>query len=212
MSNTFAANAGVAVNPPALQSFGPGGQIYNADLFGGFPLKTNKRENALFQFRKGDGAVEFSDLITNLEEAGKIGSTMAFMVTHVGFRIIPTSADTLLEPADIAALKFLMDAAQVEIFYGSNGTKVGEFSGMHMMAPVDFVAGDATNTCAVANAGNTGSNFIKLSEPIQIEPNLQIKGVVKFGADIPASLLPSGSDPAKFAFVVHLYGIKQVAA
>ena len=63
MSNTFAANAGVAVNPPALQSFGPGGQIYNADLFGGFPIKTNKRENALFQFRKGDRIFIVADII-----------------------------------------------------------------------------------------------------------------------------------------------------
>lgn len=211
MSNTFSQNAGMVINPPALQSFGPGGQIYNADLFGGFPIK-NKRENVLFQFRKGDGAVENSELITNLEEAGKIGSTMAFMVTHVGFRIIATNADALPTPEEINALKFLMSSANIEIFYGSNGTKVGEFSGMHMMAPVDYVAGDATNTCAVANAGNQGGNFIKLSEPIQIEPNLQIKGTVKFGADVPASLLPSGSDPSKWAFVVHLYGIKQVAA
>ena len=213
MANVLA-NTGVMVNPPALESFANGGQVYNADLFGGFNVSAEK-VNPLFTFRKGDGSVVNSEMLTNLEEAGKIGSTMAFLVTHVGLRVVCLDPEHgPLSPAEAAAVKSLLAMASVELSYGSNKTKVGEFTGLHCVAPVDFVTetaeGTTTSTAVAANAGNCGGNFIKLSENIQIEPNLNISGVVRF-AGVPTVLYTSTNEN-KFGFVVDLYGVKIVAA
>jgi hypothetical protein len=55
----------------------------------------------------------------------------------------------------------------------------------------------------------TGSNWIKLSEKIQIQKNLNISGTVKFGATVPTALTSTANS---FAFIVMLYGIKRVDA
>lgn len=212
MSDIWNENTGVQVNPNEARSFAGSGQIYNADLFGGFNI-TAEKANPLFTFRRGDGSIDHSEMLTNLDEAGKIGSTMAFLVTHIGVRIVSLDSSTAITPAIAEALKFLLGSAQIEVAYGSNKTKVGEFAGLHFLAPVDYVAADATNTAAAANAGASGSSFIKLSQPIQIQKNLNISGTVRFGAAVPSILLPaSPSDPALFGFVVDLYGVKKVDA
>lgn len=213
MSDIWNNNTGVAVNPNEAISFAGAGQIYNADLFGGLVVSKD-RVNSLFQFRKTDASRAFAELLTNLDEDGKIGSTMAFLVTHLGIRIFKLDG-SVWTPAEAAAVKFLLASALVEVNYGANKTKVGEFSGQHFLAPVDFLTTDNTATAAATNAGAAGSSFIKLSEKIQIQKNLQIGGTVRFGADVPTILWSDdGGTTAKqkFGFTVHLYGVKKVDA
>ena len=76
-------NTGIIVNPADIPSFGNAGQVYNADIFGGFNVSSEKN-NILFAFRRGDSGVTNSDALTNLTEAGKIGSTASagMMTAH----------------------------------------------------------------------------------------------------------------------------------
>ena len=213
MSEIWNNNTGVAVNPNEAISFAGAGQIYNADLFGGLVV-SKERVNSLFQFRKTDASRAFAELLTNLDEDGKIGSTMAFLVTHIGVRIFKLDG-SVWTPDEAAAVKFLLASALVEVNYGANKTKVGEFSGQHFLAPVDFLTTDDTATAAATNAGAAGSSFIKLSEKIQIQKNLQIGGFVRFGADVPTILWSDDGGTTvkqKFGFTVHLYGVKKVDA
>lgn len=211
MSDIWNNNTGVAVNPNDAVSFAGAGQIYNADLFGGLVI-TKEKVNSLFQFRKTDASRAFAEILTNLDEDGKIGSTMAFLVTHLGIRIFKLDG-SVWTPAEAAAVKHLLAASLVEVNYGANKTKVGEFSGQHFLAPVDFVVAD--NTATAANAGSAGSSFIKLSEKIQIQKNLQIGGSVRFAVDVPTILWSDDGGTTvkqKFGFTVHMYGVKKVDA
>lgn len=222
MSDIWNNNTGVAVNPNEAISFAGAGQIYNADLFGGLVV-SKERVNSLFQFRKTDASRAFAELLTNLDEDGKIGSTMAFLVTHIGVRIFKLDG-SVWTPAEAAAVKFLLASALVEVNYGANKTKVGEFSGQHFLSPVDFLMEETVLTAAAdgsktstscTNAGAAGSSFIKLSEKIQIQKNLQIGGSVRFGATVPTILWSNDGGTTvvqKFGFTVHLYGVKKVDA
>lgn len=200
----------VAPGAPSIASFGAGGQMYNADIFGGFNISA-QQVNPLFSFRSTDPGVVNAPLLTNLTEAQKIGSTMDFKAVALGVRIIPTGVsgkgDTALTPDEAAAMKSLLASAVITLTYGSNETKIAEFTGMHLTAPVDFTAADATNTCAVTNGAINSTAWIKLSMPVGIEANLNIGGTVRFTKPVPSSLYATANT---FAFVVVLSGLKIV--
>lgn len=195
----------VADGAPIMSSFGAGGQMYNADIFGGFNISATL-VNPLFTFRSTDPGVTNAALLTNLTEANKIGSTMEFKAVGLGVRVIPTG-DSLLTPAQVAAMKSLLNSAVITLTYGSNETKIAEFTGMHLTAPVDYIAGDSTNTCAAQNGAINSTAWIKLSCPVGIEANLNIGGTVRFTKAVPSVLT---STPNSFAFVVVLTGLKVV--
>lgn len=195
----------VADGAPIMSSFGAGGQMYNADIFGGFNISATL-VNPLFTFRSTDPGVTNAALLTNLTEANKIGSTMEFKAVGLGARVIPTG-DSLLTPAQVAAMKSLLNSAVITLTYGSNETKIAEFTGMHLTAPVDYIAGDSTNTCAAQNGAINSTAWIKLSCPVGIEANLNIGGTVRFTKAVPSVLT---STPNSFAFVVVLTGLKVV--
>lgn len=195
----------VADGAPIMSSFGAGGQMYNADIFGGFNISATL-VNPIFTFRSTDPGVTNAALLTNLTEANKIGSTMEFKAVGLGVRVIPTG-DSLLTPAQVAAMKSLLNSAVITLTYGSNETKIAEFTGMHLTAPVDYIAGDSTNTCAAQNGAINSTAWIKLSCPVGIEANLNIGGTVRFTKAVPSVLT---STPNSFAFVVILTGLKVV--
>lgn len=197
------------LNPDGVQSFSPNGQIYNSTLKGGVNISA-KLENKLFNFRKGDGAVANSDVLTNLPEAGKIGSTMEFVVTHVGFHVVKLSPGAATA-AQIANMKNVLKGATVEIGVGSDSTKIGEFSGLHLMGSVDEQASDVSTVTAESSVGGScASNFINLRIPIPLQKNVELRGNVTF--DIaPDSSLYTGDNANKFAFIVLLYGYKIVS-
>lgn len=195
--------------PDNVRSFGPGGQVYNAEIFGGFNVSANL-ENPLFTFRQDDSGVTNAKFLTNLHEAGKIGSTMEFLCTHVGVRVVKIKgAGTANTAAEVQAMKALLASARIELGLGSDNTKIGEFSGMHFMSPVDTETSDVSTVTAVSNVGGACANgFIRLRMPIPMQRNVELRGSVKF-AQAPATSLTSTAD--SYGFVVILYGMKVVS-
>ena len=196
----------VAAGAPVLRSFGAGGQQYIADIWGGFNV-SSKLVNPLFTFRATDTSIPNAEQLTNLAEAQKIGSTMEFKAVQLGLRVVPLASGAVLDPAVVEDMKSLLASAVVTLTYGSNETKIGEFSGLHLMAPVDYVAADATNTCAAQNGAINSASWINLKEPVCIEANLNIGGTVKFTRPVPASLYATENT---FGFVVIMAGLKVV--
>lgn len=196
----------VAAGAPSFPSFGAGGQMYIADIWGGFNI-SGKLVNPLFTFRATDTSMPNAEQLTNLMEAQKVGSTMEFKAVQLGLRIIPLTSGAVLTPEVVEDMKSLLASAIVTITYGSNDTKIGEFSGLHLMAPVDFVAADSTNTCAAQNGAINSQSWINLKEPVCIQANLNIGGTVKFTRPVPASLYATENT---FGFVVIMSGLKVV--
>ena len=199
-------SVGIAAGAPALPSFGAGGQMYIADIWGGFNVSATL-VNPLFTFRATDTSIANAEQLTNLTEAQKIGSTMEFKATQLGLRVVPLTSGTVLTPAQVADMKSLLASAVVTLTYGSNETKIGEFSGLHLMAPIDDMAADSTNTCASQNGAINSTSWINLKEPVCIQANLNIGGTVKFTRAVPSSLY---STPNTFGFVVIMAGLKVV--
>lgn len=206
-------NTLLILNPDEVKTFSPSGQIYNSTIKGGINISA-KTENKLFNFRKGDGAVANSDFLTNMPEAGKIGSTMEFIVTHVGVRVCKigkNNTNMACTAEEAAALKNVLKGAMIEIGVGADGTKIGEFSGLHFMSAVDEMSTDVSTITAESQVGGSvGKNFIPLRFPIPLQKNVELRGSVNF--DIaPDSSLYSGNSANKFCLVVLLWGIKIVS-
>lgn len=196
----------VAAGAPSMPSFGAGGQMYIADIWGGFNISATL-VNPLFTFRATDSSITNAQQLTNLTEAQKIGSTMEFKAVQLGLRVVPMGSGTALTPDQVNDMKSLLASAVVTLTYGSNETKIGEFSGLHLMAPVDFMAADATNTCAASNGAINSQAWINLKEPVCIQANLNIGGTVRFTRPVPASLYTVADS---FGFIVILSGLKVV--
>ena len=195
-----------AQTAPVLQSFGAGGQMYIADIWGGFNISA-KTDNPLFNFRATDLSMPNAEQLTNLVEASKIGSTMEFKAVQLGLRVIPLTSGAVINPAVVEDMKSLLASAVVTITYGSNNTRIGEFSGLHLMAPVDYVAADATNTCAAQNGAINNTSWINLPVPVCIQANLNIGGTVRFTRPVPSSLYATDNS---FGSVVIMSGLKVV--
>ena len=188
---------------PAMQSFGAGGQMYVADLWTGFNI-TADRENELFAFAKSDRNVPHAEVLTNLTEPRKIGSTMTFKAVQAGLRIVKFTM-TEFTVAELAAVKRLLNSAIVKLNYGSNDTVIAEFTGMHLTNPIDAVV---TNEDNVAFNGSVNCNgFIRLPEPIAMQANVNIGGTVRFGEVVPPVLYET---PNSFGFALIYSGLKVV--
>lgn len=198
----------IPTKAPAIQSFGAGGQMYVADLWTGFNI-TSDRDNELFAFSRTERNVANARMLTNLTEPRKIGSTMTFKATQIGLRVIKTK-DGILTPAEVTAMKDLLNSSVIKLNYGSNDTVIAEFTGMHLTNPVDFFTADATNNSSCASGAINPAGFIRLPEPIGMQDNVNIGGSVHFGRPVPSALTGEGGVAAGFAFVVLLSGLKVV--
>lgn len=195
--------------PDNVRSFGPGGQIYSAEIYGGFNVSTNT-ENEVFTFRRDDSSMANAKFLTNLEQAGRLGSTEEFLVTHVGLRVVKFSGAAALSSAEEAAMKNLLASAYVELGLGADAQKIGQFSGLHVMSPVDGAASDVSTVTASHEVGGAAANaFIRLRMPIPMQRNVEVRGKVKL-AKAPETVLTSTANT--FGFVVILYGLKVVAS
>ena len=194
---------------PDIASFGAGGQMYMASIWSGFNVKSGQVINPLFAF-SANSSEENAAQLTNLMEARKVGSTMAFRANRLGIRFLWFAGSV----PDLEALeqsKQLLASAVITLTVGSNETKVAEFSGLDLMQPIDAVAADATNTAAVTQGLGGGIGWIPLQVPIEIQANVNVGGTIRFTRSIGAKLLPaSPTDPAVCGFVVTLQGLKVV--
>lgn len=196
--------------PDNVRSFGPGGQVYNAEIFGGFNI-SGATENPLFTFRQDESSssVANAKFLTNLHEAGKIGSTMEFLCTHIGVRVVKFSGSAALTAAEVQAMKALLASAKIELGLGADNTKICELSGMHFMAPVDAETSDVSTVTAVSAVGGAmAGNFCRLRMSIPMQRNVELRGSVKF-AQTPDSALTGTANT--FGFIVILYGLKVVS-
>lgn len=195
----------VPTNAPMIDSFGAGGQMYMASIWGGENIR-KETILPLFSFNMTEYTHENAAQLTNLSEARKVGSTMAFRAVRLGFRFLwfGSAAPSI---AEIEAAKQLLASMVVTLTVGSNETKVAEFSGLDLMQPMDFVA-----AAAGASAGLSGGiGWINLQIPIEIQANVNIGGTIKFTRAIPSALQPEqDSDPSKCGVVVIMQGLKVV--
>ena len=210
---------------PNIESFGAGGQMYMASIKTGFNIRAGRTINPLFAFN-ANSPEENAAVLTNLMETRKVGSTMAFRANRIGFRFVSFN-NGVPTIEQMNELKQLLSYSSIEITIGANETKVAEFSGLDLMQPIDMVAKDEktnvdTPTLTAASAAALGAGlgggigWIPLQIPIDVQANVNIGGVVRFGrsnlltvgtsAIVPAS----DSDPAVFGFVVILQGLKVV--
>lgn len=195
----------VPTNAPSIVSFGAGGQMYVAEMYTGFNVSA-ERTNQLFAFPETDSSVPNAEFLTNLTEARKIGSTMDFKALQLGLRVVPTG-DAPLTAAQVAAAKSLLASAKVKITLGSNQTIVGEFTGMHLLAPVDFLSLESSASSQQTNGAIGNTAWINLKEPIGIQANCNIGGSVRFSKAVPTALTATANS---FAFIVVLAGLKVV--
>lgn len=196
----------VSTTAPEISTFGPGGQQYIASFRGGFNV-TTEQMNPLFSFRATDDSVANARQLTNLQEALKIGSTMAFRAVKLGVRVI-SFTNGALDPDVAANMKKLLASAEIVITAGSNDTKIAEFSGLDLMEPLDYVAAHATKPNSGAGLGG-GIGWIPLEVPLEFQPNCNIGGYVRFTRAVPSNCLPDNGTPT-VGFVVVLQGLKVV--
>ena len=194
---------------PSISSFGAGGQMYMASIWGGFNILLGQSIYPLFSFNANDNNVPNALQLTNLVEARKVGSTMAFRADKLGFRVLWLGTESA-PTSDIANhMRMLLASAVVTLTVGSNETRVAEFSGMDLMQPIDINTTDDTATAATASGYGGGTGWIKLQVPIEIQQNVNIGGTVRFTRPVPTGCQPSGGVP-QCAFVVILQGLKVV--
>lgn len=195
--------------PGNVRSFGAGGQIYDAEIYGGVNIDTTL-DKSIFKFGRDDSSVPNAKFLTNLEQAGRLASTEEFLVTYIGFRVVKFSGAAALTSAEEAAMKNLLASAYVEIGLGADAQKIAQFSGMHVMAPVDGAASDVSTVTASHEVGGcVSSNFIRLRMPIPMQANVELRAKLHL-AKAPETVLTS--TPNSFGFVVILHGVKVVAS
>ena len=201
----------ITTTAPDLTSFGAGGQMYMASMFTGFEIRRSRSINPLFSFTKNDLSQANAPILTNLDEARKIGSTMSFRAKRIGFRIVHLDTGSV-NLGSVEAAKEIMSGAAVTLTLGSNETKVAEFSGLDLMQPVDMVGASTTDTAAVATGLGGGIGWIPLDIPIDIQANCNVGGTVKFNNTYAINALAPAldTDPAYYGFVVVLQGLKIV--
>ena len=192
----------IPTTAPVIESFGAGGQMYMAEMWTGFNISA-QQINALFANTATDGGTN-SEQLTNLEERRKIGSTMAFRIDKIGFRILSFGTG-VVTPAQVQEMKRLLASARITLTVGSNQTIVGEFSGMSLQEPIDFAAQDTNPSCAGGLGGGIG--WIKLQVPIEIQANCNVGGTVRFTRAVPSALT---STQNSFGFVMLMQGLKVV--
>lgn len=212
---------------PNIESFGAGGQMYMASIKTGFNLRPGRTINPLFAFN-ANSPEENAAVLTNLMETRKVGSTMAFRANRIGFRFVSFN-NGVPTIEQMNELKQLLSYASIEITLGANETKVAEFSGLDLMQPIDMVAKDETTSksddnpyltaasAAALGAGlGGGIGWIPLQIPIDVQANVNIGGVVRFGRSNllnigTSTIVPAtDADPSVFGFVVILQGLKVV--
>lgn len=192
---------------PNVQSVGSGGQLYIANLFGGFTITANKI-NPLFAFSQTDNTVKFAKVLTNLIEASKIGSTMAYVAQQIGVRVVKLG-NTPATAQQVHDMKRLLASARINIEYGSSRTIAGEFTGLHFQNSEEFAAVSATDTQIAAAGPQNGAAWCNLPVPIPLQPSINLGGNVEFGINVPSSLTAADEE---WGFIVVLAGQKSATA
>ena len=132
-----------------VSTFGPGGQVYAASLVGGIKLKSGIKSYTFFDIAESSND-PWAKVLTNLKEAGKIGNSMNYIGKQYALRFakVDGTAVTALEQA--ALIEFIM-GSRVELYVGSNQTKVSEIDCSHFLNVVNSVSTDANSVSLPIN-------------------------------------------------------------
>lgn len=195
-----------AENAPQVSMFGPGGQYYGASLFGGFMLKAGEKVFEFFNISESSGP--WAKVLTNLKEAGKIGSSMNFAAVAYAPRMVKVDG-TAITAAEAAAMTLFYASSRVELYIGSNETKVAEYDLAQFLCPI---SGPVEGAAGISNALPINQAAqINLPAAIMqgLEPNAQIYGKVtcNLPTGAPAALDMDGEDPV-FIWKWELLGAK----
>lgn len=194
------------MTPAQVATFGPGGQSYIANLFSGFILSSD-RQYPLFQFAQNDNAVPFASVLTNLREAGRIGSTMNFTALQIGWRVVKLG-DTMPTQQEIHDIKRFLFACNIQVTVGSNETRIAEFTGAHLLNVEEFAS---STVLADAHGGQSSpvstSPWVNLIQPIPLQNNVEIGGKVVCNLPaVPPALITANQN---WAVQILMAGIKQ---
>jgi hypothetical protein len=179
---------------PNVQAFGPGGQQYVANIWGGFRLAPGVREFEFFNISESQDPI-WGRVLTNLKEAGKIGSSMVFKGMQYGPRLCKVDGTAMTIAEMSAAIAFFF-GSRVELFIGSNDTKVADFDLAHFLNPISGIVDGALDNTSVALPINQ-SAWVNLIEGLQqgLGANDQISGrlICNLPGGCPAALAgPAG--------------------
>ena len=199
----------IATPASQVQSFGPGGQRYAANLTGGVILITGSKQQAFFDIAESAPGI-WNKALTNLKEAGKIGNSMTFEAMQYGIRFVKLDG-TVATAAELAALAAYVASCRVELFIGSNSTKIFEMDGAHLQNVINGASIDANSVLAPVNNSAWVSLPAGLGLVQGLAPNTEISGLLScfIPTGTPAAI--SSADPAapKWAFKFVMAGIKQ---
>lgn len=194
--------------PREVRSFSPnGGQSYGANLFGGFLLLAGAREYTFFDISEASAGV-YSRFLTNLKEANKIGSSMNYVAVQFAPRIMKLDG-TAITADEMAALVLFLAGSRIELYIGSNDTRVAEYDGSHFLNIISGAVVDAGGVSTATPINQT--SWVSLPQELLqgLEPNCQILGRVycNVPGGTPAALSGVGGAPL-FAFKWLLAGAK----
>jgi hypothetical protein len=189
-----------------VSTFGPGGQKYGANLFGGFKLVAAQKVFTFFDIAESSPDI-WAKVLTNLKEAGKIGNSMSFVAVQYGPRIVKVDG-TETTPAELAALEVFFASSRLELYVGSNNTKIAEYDLAHFLNPITFASAAAS---ASLPANLTG--WVSLVGDMEqgFAPNTEISGAVfcNLPNGVPAALGMVDAVNPKFIFKLEMAGMKQ---
>jgi hypothetical protein len=196
----------IATNPQTVQTFGPGGQAYAANLVGGFMLEAGKKIYEFFGISMNSDNI-YSKVLTNLQEAGKIGNSMAFTAKQYGIRLFKIDG-TEITSAEMAALIQFIASSRLEFYVGSNKTKVLELMLSHFM---NSVTGQESAGNSVVLPINQAAWVTLTGTMIQgLAPNTEISGSVFMNWPTgTAAALGFNDTVPRFAFQFVMAGEKQ---
>lgn len=190
-----------------VSTFGPGGQKYGANLFGGCKLVAAAKELVFFDIAESGSNDPWAKVLTNLKEAGKIGNSMTYTAVQYGPRVVKVDG-TETTPAELAALTAFYAGSRLELYVGSNGTKIAEYDLAHFLNPITFASAAAA---ASLPANLTGWVALVGDMEQGFAPNTEILGKVfcNLPGGVPAALGMVDAINPKFIFKLEMAGMKQ---
>ena len=132
-----------------VSTFGPGGQVYAASLVGGIKLKSGIKSYTFFDIAESSND-PWAKVLTNLKEAGKIGNSMNYIGKQYALRFSKVDGSVTTAAEQAALIEFIM-GSRVELYVGSNQTKVSEIDCSHFLNVVNSVSIDANSATLPIN-------------------------------------------------------------
>lgn len=184
-----------------------GGQAYGSHIKGGVLLVAGKLiDQGVFALSVNDTTSQpFAKVLTNLENAGKMGAGERFTGYQVALRVVKLGGVAATD-AEVASANYLLSTTRVRLFIGSNRTKILDVEASHLVSPIAGIraAGDSSLPQNV-------NTWINLPSPQPFDELQQIAAEFEYEdpAGVPAGLGYVNSAPTH-ALILLVAGNRQV--